>query len=288
MNAMHRSMSGIKRAVTASVVAFVVGGGLLAMTSAAAASPQAMAGPKAAATAATAISGDWEGSYTCGSAATGLDLTIQGSGTTNALKATFTFYPLPGNTRPVGVYDMTGTYHSASRIVLNFSRWIHQPPGFEPVDLVGALSGGKFSGTVTGCSTFSVQKQTGHPARSVVTGTWKGSYLGCSQGPTGLTLIVKPAGQTGNQLAAKFEFHALPSNPGVPTGSFTMKGYLFPGVVVLYASKWIKQPGGYVTEDLAGPLPKAGKFSGAVSFCSTFSLRRVSGIGQGTRVQSPR
>jgi hypothetical protein len=67
-----------------------------------------------------------------------------------------------------------------------------------------------------------------------------------------------------------------------------MKGYLFPGAVVLYASKWIKQPGGYVTEDLAGPLPKAGKFSGAVSFCSTFSLRRVSGIGQGTRVQSPR
>jgi hypothetical protein len=281
-------MSGIKRALTASVVAFVVGGGLLAMTSAAAASPRATAGPKAAATAATAISGDWEGSYTCGSAATGLDLTIQSSGTTNALKATFTFYPLPGNTRPVGVYDMTGTYHSASRIALNFSRWIHQPPGFEPVDLVGALSGGKFSGTVTGCSTFSVQKQTGHPARSVVTGTWKGSYLGCTQGPTGLTLIVKPAGQTGNQLAAKFDFHALPSNPGVPTGSYTMKGYLFPGAVVLYASKWIKQPGGYVTEDLAGPLPKAGKFSGAVSFCSTFSLKRVSNIGQGTRVQSPR
>jgi hypothetical protein len=47
------------------------------MTSAAAASPQATAGPKAAAIAATAIGGDWEGIYTCGSAATGLDLTIQ-------------------------------------------------------------------------------------------------------------------------------------------------------------------------------------------------------------------
>jgi hypothetical protein len=274
MNAMHRSMFGIKRAVAGSAVACVVGAGLLAMTSAAAASPQATAGPKAAATAATAISGDWEGSYTCGSAA-GLDLTIQRSGTTNALKATFTFYPLPSNTRPVGVYDMTGTYHSASRIVLNFSRWIHQPGSYEPVDLVGALSGGKFSGTVVGCSTFSVQKQTGHPSRSVVTGTWKGSYLGCEQGPTGLTLIVKPAGRTGNQLAAKFEFHALPSNPEVPTGSYTMKGYLFPGVVVLYGSKWIKQPGGYILVDLAGPLPKAGKFSGAVSTCSTFSLKRV-------------
>src|SRR5947209_4105978 len=75
---------------------------------------------------------------------------------------------------------------------------------YVPVGLVGALSGDKFSGTVVGCTTFSVQKQTGHPARSVVTGTWKGSYLGCTQGPTALTLIVKPEGQTGNQLAAKF------------------------------------------------------------------------------------
>ena len=170
---------------------------------------------------------------------------------------------------------MTGTYHSAAQIVLNPSRWIHQPSAYGMVGLVGALSGNKFSGTVVGCSTFSVQKQTGHPARSVVDGTWKGSYLGCTQGTTGLTLIVKPAGQTGNQLTAKFEFHALPGNPGVASGSFTMKGYLFPGVVVLYASKWIKQPGGYLLVDLAGPLPKAGKFGGAVSFCSTFSLKRI-------------
>jgi len=273
---MHQSIFMIKRAVTATAVALVVGTGLLAMTSAAAASPQAMAGLKAGATAATAISGDWEGSYTCSQGLTGLDLTIQSSSTTSVLKATFTFYPLPSNSRvPVGIYTMTGTYHSGSRITLNPSRWIHQPPGYEPVGLVGSLSGDKFSGKVVGCSTFSVQKQTSHPAGSVVVGTWKGSYLGCVQGPTGLTLVVKPAGQTGNQLAAKFEFHALPSNPGVPSGSFTMKGYLFPGVVVLYASIWIKQPGGYILVDLAGPLPKVGRFSGAVSFCSTFSLKRT-------------
>jgi hypothetical protein len=274
MNAMHRSMFRIKRAIAAAAVALVASTGLLAVTSAAEASPQAVAGSRAAATTASAISGDWEGSYTCGSPA-GLDLTIQKSSTSNALKATFTFYPLPSNTRPVGVYEMTGTYHSASRIVLNFSRWIHQPGSYQPVNLAGSLSGGKFSGTVAGCSTFSVQKHTGHPARSVVTGTWKGSYLGCNQGPTGLTLIVEPAGQTGNQLAAKFEFHALPSNPGVPSGSYTMKGYLFPGIVVLYGNKWIKQPSGYIMVDLAGPLPKSGKFSGAVSTCSTFSLKRA-------------
>jgi hypothetical protein len=269
-------MLRIKRAVSATAVVLVVGTGLFAVTSAAAASPQAAAGLRAVATRATPISGDWEGSYTCSQGLTGLDLTIQSSGSTNALKATFTFYPLRSNRRPpVGVYEMTGTYHSASRIVLNPSRWIHQPPGYEPVGLVGALSGSKFSGKVVGCSTFSVQKQTGHPARSVVAGTWKGSYLGCTQGPTGLTLIVTPAGKTGNQLAAKFEFHALPSNSAVPPGSYTMKGYLFPGVVVLYASKWIKQPSGYITVDLAGPLPKAGRFSGAVSSCSTFSLKRT-------------
>ena len=275
---MHRSMLRIKRAVSATAVAFAVGTGLslLAVTSAAAASPQAVAGPRATATRATAISGDWEGTYTCSQGLTGLDLTIQSSRTTNALKATFTFYPLRSNRRPpVGVYEMTGTYHSASQIVLTPSRWIHQPSGYEPVGLVGALSGSKFSGKVVGCSTFSVQKHTGHPARSVVAGTWKGSYAGCAQGPTGLTLIVRPAGKTGNQLAATFEFHALPSNPAVPSGSYTMKGYLFPGVVVLYASKWIKQPGGYILVDLAGPLPKAGKFSGAVSSCSTFSVKRT-------------
>ena len=273
---MHRSMLGLKRAVSATAAAFVVGAGLLATTSAAAASSQAVTGPEAIAITATAISGDWEGSYTCSQGLTGLDLTIQSSRTTNKLKATFTFYPLPGNPRsPVGVYEMTETYYSAAQIVLNPSRWIHQPSAYGMVGLVGALSGSKFSGTVVGCSTFSVQKQTGHPARSAVDGTWKGSYLGCTQGTTGLTLIVKPAGQTGNQLAAKFEFHALPSNPGVASGSFTMKGYLFPGVVVLYASKWIKQPGGYLLVDLAGPLPKAGKFGGAVSFCSTFSLKKI-------------
>ena len=139
-------------------------------------------------------------------------------------------------------------------------RWIPPPSAYGMVGLVGALSGSKFSGTVVGCPTFSVQKQTGHPARSLIDGTWKGSYLGCVQGTTALTLIVKSAGQTGNQLAAKFEFHALPSNPGVASGSFTMKGYLFPGVVVLYASKWVKQPSGYLLVDLAGPLPKAGGF----------------------------
>jgi len=276
MNAMHRSMLGIKGAVCATAVAFLAGMGLLAATSAAAAGPQAKAATRAGATAATAIIGDWEGSYTCSQGLTGLDLTIQSSGTKNALKATFTFYPLPSNRRsPVGVYEMAGTYNSASLIVLNPTRWIHQPPGYEPVGLVGALSRNKFSGKVVGCSTFSVQKHPGHPARSVISGTWKGSYLGCAQGPTGLTLIVKPAGRTGNELAAKFEFYALATNPGVPSGSYTMRGYLFPGVVVLYASKWIKQPGGYVTVDLAGPLPRSGRFRGAVSSCSTFVLKRT-------------
>jgi hypothetical protein len=272
MNAMRRSMLRMKRVVSATAVAAVAGVGLLTAVTGA----QAMAGARPGASAAAAISGDWEGSYTCSQGLTGLDLTIQRSGTKKALKATFTFYPLPSNRRaPVGVYEMTGTYDSASRIVLTPGHWIHQPPGYAAVGLIGALSKNKFSGKVVGCSTFSVYKHRGHPARSVIAGTWKGSYLGCAQGPTGLTLIVKPAGKTGNELTAKFEFHALASNPGVPSGSYTMKGYLFPGVVVLYAGKWIKQPGGYVEVDLAGPLPKAGRFRGAISSCSTFSLKKT-------------
>ena len=112
------------------------------------------------------------------------------------------------------------------------------------------------------------------PSALVVTGTWKGSYLGCGQGPTALTLVIK--GHGGNNLTAIFEFHALPSNPGVPTGSYAMTGHYTPTTVVLVRSHWIKQPGGYQMVNLTGPLPKGGKFTGTVGSCTRFSLTRSS------------
>jgi hypothetical protein len=227
----------------------------------------------------SAIGGVWEGHYTCAQGLTGLDLKISGPGSRGSLSATFSFYPLPSNPDvPVGIYTMRGTYHSASRIVLSGRRWVLAPPGYVMVGLSGRLSGGTFHGTVHGpsCTTFSLRKPTGHPAPSDVVGTWKGSYLGCAQGPTGLRLVVKRKRHTTNQLNATFNFYALPGNPAVPSGSYAMTGYYFPGGVALNGTHWIHQPPGYVFVNLVGNPPRSGgkRFSGAAVGCSTFSLKR--------------
>jgi hypothetical protein len=107
-----------------------------------------------------------------------------------------------------------------------------------------------------------------------VLATWKGSYQGCSQGPTGLTLVVRPKGRTGNRLKATFKFHALPSNPGVPSGSYAMTGWYFPGGVVLDQSHWISQPPGYGMVNLVGNAPCGRKWGGAIVGCTTFSVHK--------------
>ncbi len=182
---------------------------------------------------------------------------------------------------PTGVFTMRGVYQSAAKVVLTYSHWVLQPPGWVMVSLAGARTGDRFHGHVTsapggvGCTTFSVTKLTGSYTRSKVVGTWKGSYLGCGQGATGLRLAVKPKKPTGNLITATFSFYALPSNPSVPSGRFAMSGYYFPGGVVLYQVKWIKQPAGYEMVNLVGGAPHAGHLAGAVVGCATFSLKRT-------------
>lgn len=258
--------------------AAVFGMGPLAMASATSAAASAASGLRSARSArATAIGGDWEGRYTCAHGLTGLDLRIKGPGPGGSLSATFSFYPLPGNPDvPVGIYVMHGTYHSASQILLRTGHWVLHPPGYVMVGLSGTLAAGTFRGTVRGpsCTTFSVRKPPGHPASSAVAGKWKGSYLGCGQGHTGLRLVVKRG--TGNHLKATFSFHALPSNPTVPSGSYAMTGFYFPGGVALDGSHWIHHPAGYAMVNLVGTPPRSGgkKFGGAVVGCSTFALTR--------------
>jgi hypothetical protein len=79
----------------------------------------------------------------------------------NRLKATFNFYPLPGNpTAPSGSYTMTGSY-SPGRVALYGRRWIHHPPGYILVNLTGKPpppGGKRFSGAAVGCSTFSLKR----------------------------------------------------------------------------------------------------------------------------------
>jgi hypothetical protein len=114
----------------------------------------------------------------------------------------------------------------------------------------------------------------GAPLSAAVAGTWVGSYNGCAQGPNGLELTI--SAQSGSTLSATFHFYALPSNPGVPTGTYALTGTLSPTSVVLTPDHWIEQPFGYGMVGLTGKPPGPGEntFSGTIVGCADFSLTR--------------
>ena len=91
--------------------------------------------------------------------------------------------------------------------------------------------------------------------QSVIAGEWVGTYE-CPQGLTGVTLTI-----SGNSadLDATFSFYAHPSNPDVPSGSFSMDGSLgCGGNLVLFGRNWIVQPDGYNSLDITGSAPADG------------------------------
>src|SRR5262249_7642096 len=108
-----------------------------------------------------------------------------------------------------------------------------------------------------------------------LTGTWTGSYT-CGQGKTGLRLVIHPAPD--GTLTATFDFYAVPGNPGIPSGSFTMTGTYSAAGLDLMPDYWISQPPGYSMVGLnAGPPAKADTtLNGSVSYpgCTTFTVTR--------------
>ena len=117
-----------------------------------------------------------------------------------------------------------------------------------------------------------------HPAslQAQLTGRWAGSYT-CAQGLTGLRLDIQaaPAGSA----TATFDFYALPSNPGVPTGEFTMTGTYTATGIKLSPGHWVTQPAGYEMVSLTGsPLTGNRKtLSGSVAGppCTTFTVTKA-------------
>jgi len=76
---------------------------------------------------------------------------------------------------------------------------------------------------------------------------WVGRYL-CAQGPTHVVLTLD---HDGSDLKGKFEFGALPENPSVPHGEYTLTGTstVESGgevTVKLTPGEWIEHPGNYV------------------------------------------
>ena len=136
-------------------------------------------------------------------------------------------------------------------------------------------SSSSLSGTVPG-----VQLANPSPASttSPLTGTWTGSYF-CAQGKTGLRLAVQATPD--GTLTATFNFYAVPDNPGVPSGSFTMTGTYSDAGVDLTHDHWISQPPGYLMVDLsAGPPTQggtalSGNVSGPAPDCTTFTVTKT-------------
>jgi eukaryotic-like serine/threonine-protein kinase len=108
-------------------------------------------------------------------------------------------------------------------------------------------------------------------------GTWTGTYV-CSQGETGLRLVIQTG--SGDALTAQFNFYAVPANPRVPSGSYTMTGTSSAAGIHLIPGHWIHQPAGYEMVDLSGPPPTNGGalLRGTVTTpgCTTFSLTKTS------------
>ncbi|MBX3480512.1 MAG: hypothetical protein KF842_08925 [Caulobacter sp.] len=81
-------------------------------------------------------------------------------------------------------------------------------------------------------------------------GVWEGAYT-CYQGKTGLTLTLDatPSGQ----VTGTFSFWARRDNPGVPSGSFAVRGTITPtGYLELHGDHWINRPTGYEMVGLTG------------------------------------
>ncbi|WP_199547201.1 serine/threonine-protein kinase [Streptomyces sp. N35] len=115
---------------------------------------------------------------------------------------------------------------------------------------------------------------------SPVTGEWRGTYT-CNQGKTGLTLTMS---EDSGSVAATFDFYAVDTNPGVPSGTFAMKGTFSGTRLVLHGDHWIQQPEGYLMAGLAADVDGASpqKITGTVTdddgapsdSCSTFTVEK--------------
>ncbi|CAM3630660.1 hypothetical protein ACXYTP_12145 [Tsukamurella ocularis] len=114
----------------------------------------------------------------------------------------------------------------------------------------------------------------GAPNLAQLAGTWTGTYV-CNQGETALTLtLVDPAAG-----ASRFDFGASPSNPGVPTGSYSVTMSLDGADLILTPTAWIDRPGAYEMVGLraTGPINSAtAVLTGTVAYqgCTTFEVRK--------------
>lgn len=105
---------------------------------------------------------------------------------------------------------------------------------------------------------------------------WEGRYV-CAQGVTGLTLELTGSG--GPSVTAVFRFYAVPENPTVPSGSYSLTGVARgDGAIDLIPERWFEQPSGYVMVGMTGMLDTTtGTMRGMITNpgCAAFDLHRT-------------
>lgn len=147
----------------------------------------------------TALTGNWQGTYTCAQGKTGLTLTIdRQDGST--FSGVFQFYPLRENiTVPEGCFTVSGRIRSGGALDITGSKWIKRPDGYITVDLHGRVGqgGADMSGTVETpgygklCSRFELIRNTTKPS---VDGTCRTEAPAVSSTPkgSGVSLAAAP------------------------------------------------------------------------------------------------
>lgn len=110
-----------------------------------------------------------------------------------------------------------------------------------------------------------------------IAGEWTGRYI-CNQGVTALHLTIRKS--AANAITATFNFGPLPENPGVPEGSYQMRGTYDPASrhMKLKGEKWIDAPFGYEMVGLDGRMAATGAaikgYVPGVFGCTDFEVRR--------------
>ncbi|MDX9892708.1 MAG: hypothetical protein RBS29_09455 [Bacteroidales bacterium] len=108
---------------------------------------------------------------------------------------------------------------------------------------------------------------------TLLSGKWVGKYE-CGQGETGLTLTIE--GQSDGNVDAIFHFYAIPENPGVPSGKYSMEGvFTTKRLLLLNATEdaWIERPIGWGTVNIEGYVSDDfTTYGGIVIGCKEFSL----------------
>ncbi len=110
-------------------------------------------------------------------------------------------------------------------------------------------------------------------------GAWSGTYT-CYQGETALDLVL--CRDAKHRLRGEFHFSAVPSNPGVPEGCYTMIGSFdtTTGAVTLRPAHWLLRPENYLMVGLEGNVAADGsRIEGVISppvpGCTSFMVHSV-------------